>query len=1049
MDNLERADVLLAQLELLLAAGRIDAASKLSGVLRAVLRDETDHRSDVETITEPDRVTILEPLGQLLRLQQALDFDIGTAAEQRAGLPKGEAKERIGGLVQDVSREFAALAGARPDAPKLGIEISRVLRDLRIGIDELNLRRARDAAAGLRELAELPLPLETVNGAAEKHGATVVFLLDNLAEELSPQAVFAQLGGLVERQGALLRQLMPLVKSPGGHLSEAHESLARAGTSMRASRELLARQFFPEARVQAKDAATALVETLQTVDSALVSATVEAATPPGFLGSFDAAKRPEWQLPSALGLHLHERLKTLFLEGPLKEELMTLVKRLIDPSPRDTWVTLNRMGARDGRMRRFDVHTVIARRDAPARRYRVRLSFMRSGTGGLEPLHHEDAEAIQTFGGCAKALLSTELQECAVTVFRFEDDGAGPAPSYTDLDEGPDLRDLLPGRCRHASAGLSQSPAHADVLAFLDSLMATPDDSPLSESQLKALGISWYDVADLVDRLRPTQEQLELELFDAPEDDTFVGLAWAGQTNHAFAVLSHGEDGRTPRVAMRTSLVAWLAWAARNEFGDKDVAPHDLLVALQLNLGLKMAFYDALDSELHRTEVHGAARALEGAFLRSRGLPATALRDLLTKAAADHAADLQAGSGSEGWKRVAENLFAAHAGEKLVRETKLPASVLFGPMRGLLAADLRRHGLMAAAGSAEGLDAFADVAVLFGNLVVDPSGSSGVLILGDSKIGKSSITARLVAGDKQNPPWRFGASDRVLVLMPHQGNNGPVTPLAIASPSHRAFGNWTQDLWYRDEQNREVRPRDQVVSRDLVPVHAVAFLRRDGADDRTSLLSATTVADLICDFQTRFGFSASRRFWHGLFSETAVADVPLAYRGADTFLKAASDIRALLADADALRGAGAQRLAVGQAGGAWFGISYERTRMRVTRVAGDGLDVDYVLHENGSATVRPSQIGRDIAVKRPGAFEIERLGSRVMLERGRVERLRGYPMYRLNNTRWMPLSEDYFVIEAGAPFFMVPDLPPEVGNVVRRLLRATDPTRWQRYLAEQ
>ena len=1049
MDNLERADVLLAQLELLLAAGRIDAATSLSGVLRAVLRDETDHRADVVTLVEADRVTVLEPLGQLLRLQRALDFDILAAGEQRAGLTRGEARDRISGLIREISQEFAGLAGCRPDAPDLAIEISRVLRDLRIGIDELNLRRAQDGAADLRELAELPLPANATRNAAGQHASAALFLLDSLADELGPDAVFAQLGGLVERQGALLRQLAPLLKTPSEHLSEAHESLHRAGTAMQASRELLSQQAFAEARVHAKGALDALVETLRIVDSALVAATVESSTPPGFLRPFDSARRPEWQLPAALGLHLHERLKALLPEGPLKDELMRLVKRLIDPNPEDTWVSLNRMGARDGRMRRFDVLTILGGRDQPTRRYRVRLSFMRGPTGELEPLHHEDAEAIETFGGRARALLSTELAECAVTVLRFEDDGPGPAPTYTDLDEGPDLRDLLPGRTGAAPTGSSQSPVRADVLAFLDSLMATPDDSPLSEAQLKALGISWYDVANLVDRLRPVQESLEFELYDMPEGERFVGMAWAGVTNHAFASIHFADDGRTPRIAMRTALVAWLGWAARNEFGDREVSPNDLLVALQLNLGLKLAFFDALSTELHRTEVHGAARALEAAFLRSRGLPPTALRDLLTKAASDHQADLRAGGvGRLAWERVGENLFAAHAGEKLVRETRLPASVLFGPMRGLLAADLRRQGLMAAAQSADGLDAFADVAVLFGNLVVDPSGSAGILILGDSKIGKSSITARLVTGDKQNPPWRFGASDRVLVLMPGPGIGGSTTPLAIASPAHRSFGNWTQDLWYRDEQNREVRPRDQVVSRDLVPIQAVAFLRRDGADQRGSLLSPPTVADLVRDFQHRFGFPASRRFWHSLFSEVAVLDVPLAYRGADTFLEAASDIRGLLADAELLRGAGARRLAVGQAGGAWFGISYERTQMRVTRVGPDGIDVDYLLHENGSTSVLPAQIGREVAVKTPGSFEIERVGSRVLLERGRVERLRGYPMYRLTSSRWMPLSDEYFVVEAGAPFFMVPDLPPEVGNVVRRLLRATDPARWQRYFAE-
>ncbi len=1049
MDQLERAEVLLAQLEILLSGGRLDAAAKLAGEVRQQLREEDAAGASYSNLDDHDRSEILGPLSDLLRRQRALGKDIQAAARAEGGDGGAEAvRARISQGVKDLGGALNRFARARADQPELAMEAAQHLRELRVATDGLDLHGARRSAAALRSLLSRPLPLGSAPGGdgpeASAAGA-LLFLLDALEGELADGTPLATVADLAHRQRELLAQLRPLVEEAEG--GDVHDGVRRAGDSMNAVGASLAGASLAAADAHARGASVALTETLKQVDAALTTGSLRAAAPPGFLREFEGGRLAEWDLPPAVGLHLHERVRRAQAEGQLLRELMAVVRRLIEPNPKDVSVTINRMGAADGLRRRVDIGLVLPTGRDQGTRYRVRLSFQ-VRDGDLQPDPWGASGVQPTFGGSATALFTTDLAECEVTVLRLDDDGPGDPPGYADVDADPSLRGLLNRRLAddHELGALGQSPVRAEVLTFLQSLLQTADESPLSEPQLKALGVPWYDVADLVDRLRPVHESLEFQLTDPRVDDGFLGLIWAGELGHAWCALGHAPDGRGVRVTLRRSLLDWLAWAARNGPGGTKASPKDLLVALQLHLGLKLTFYDALDSDVPRATVRAAARSLEGAWLRSRGHSPTLLRDLLARLEASYRADVEAratGEERERWRRAAENLLEARAGEQLLKESKLPASVLFSSMRGVLAHDLRRQGLVAAARAAEQLGAFDDAAVLFANLVVDPSRGEGVLIVGDSKLGKSSITARLVAGDGQNPGWRFGASDRVLLLLPKRREGAEAPPvMAIASPAHMSFGNFIQEHWYRDEHGREIRPRDHAVSRDLVPVRLVVYLRRDGAELRTSTLSAEAVGELVRDFEGRFGFPASRRFWRGLFASSAMLDVPLSYRSGDAFLDAAGRVRRELSLAPASLGAAKPRSTTLRRDGVWFEVCDERVRVRVTRVDRDGIDIDWILRPDGSVSIRPSHLGYDVEVKRPGAFELTRLGVRVPLDRERIEHVVGQPMFRLSTSRWMPLTRPYFAVETGQPFFLVPDLPPDVLSVIAGTLEHSDPGRF-------
>lgn len=1063
MDHLERAEVLLAQLEILLSGGRLDAAARLARELRQQLRvDELDH-PDLEELDEDDRSAILGPLSDLLRGQRALGRDIQYEAARRRGQDgdkdgTASARARIAGLAKEAGRELGHFARSRLEEPNLALDAATRLRDLTVAVDEFELDAAREAVEAVRSMISRPSPLGPQSGADAPPGPppstrALLGLVEALDAELAPGTDLGSVADLVRRQRALIARLRPLLDRADGDPGVVHETVRRARSSMDAATASLTEASLIQADAHARGAAAALTDTLRQVDAALTSNTLRAVAPPGFLSSFQAGQLPEWDLPPALGLHLHERIQRAGPEGDLRRELIQLVRRLIEPNHRDVTVSFNRMGGQDGLRRRVDVGVLLPTRDRQHTRYRVRLSFQ-GEDGALSPARWGVDGRLQTFGGSAEVLFTCDLAECEVTVLRLRDRGPGEPPGYVDVAVDPSLRNVLHQRlpAEYRIGAVGQSPVQAEVLSFLQSLLQTADESPLSEAQLKALGVPWYDVADLVDRLRPVHERLQFQLLEPTTEDGFLGLVWAGELGHAFCLLTHAADGRGPVICLRRSLLDWLAWAARTGFGGESAEPKDLLVALQLNLGLKLTFYDALTSDVSRAAVRGAARALEGAWLRSRGLDSGALRDLLTRLETSFRADIEAqteGDSLQRWRRAAENLLDARAGEQLLKGSKLPASALFSSLRGVLAHDLRRQGLVAAAKATEALGGFDDAAVLFGNLVVDPGSGAGVLVVGDSKLGKSSVTARLVSGDGQNAPWRFGASDRVLLLLPrqHRGSDSPPV-MAIASPAHMSFGNFTQEHWYRDEHGREIRPRDHAPSRDLVPIRLVVFMRRDGADLRGSTLRPETIGDLVRDFEARFGFPASRRFWKGLFGAAAVLDVPLSYRGPDTFLEAAQGLRRALAGAEAQYGAAQTRSTTLRHEGVWYDVADERTRIRITRVGQDGIDVDWFVHPDGSVTLRPRHLRHEVEVRRPGSYSLSRLGSRLTLDRAKMEQISGQPMYRVSSSRWMPLTSPYYVVEAGQPFFLVPDLPPPVVTAAEAALDRADLRRFEAWAPE-
>ena len=120
--------------------------------------------------------------------------------------------------------------------------------------------------------------------------------------------------------------------------------------------------------------------------------------------------------------------------------------------------------------------------------------------------------------------------------------------------------------------------------------------------------------------------------------------------------------------------------------------------------------------------------------------------------------------------------------------------------------------------------------------------------------------------------------------------------------------------------------------------------------------------------------------------------------------------------------------------------------MRVTRVGPDGIDVDWFLRPDGAVILRPRHLGQEVEIKRPGAFDLQRLGGRLPLERERLEQIAGQPMYRVSTTRWMPLTAPYYSGDGGQPTFQVPDLPPPVTSALVGVLERADGRRFGGWL---
>jgi hypothetical protein len=1056
VDPAERADILFAQLDVLLAHGHLDAARELALRLRRDIHAHPPAAGPRRPAPEGERATVLEPLANILRQQQALHRDIREAAEASPATTSGafdivepgalgvlleRSVEEIFYTLDELAEPLDALS-----ANRLRTGAGRAVTGLRKAVRSGRVRPVRDALQRVRTLVgELVTEQDEVEQLDER--------LQVFIRHLDPTGSRAQGEELADRQAALAGRTVP----PAGTEQDGdplRAALTGAREAMIRSRGLLLRHDPEGAEPSARTACRELSRALGVVDRALGKKR-RSASPTGFLAPFVAGQQPEWDLPSALGLRFHEKLEGLPREA--RRELDLLVRTLMSSDETHARVEFHLDPGDSGAPHPSIDVRVTADWAADDARYAIRLSFQETDEGGLRPVPVARVREIHTYGGRAVVLLATELEDCSLTVLRLHDLGQGPRIGY--VEDEPDALPLA----SFATQRLEQdfvvdetlaSPARAEVLAWLDDI-DNQDDVPIPEEHLRPLDIPWYDPSDLVDLLRPIHEELTLDLLRPVGQESFPGIAWLDEGSQAWLALSLGKGGRAPKITVPRSLIQYLAWIGkRSEKRPGEPTFEQMLAALQLHLGLKLAFYDSPDQTRLRPWIHRAARSLERAYLESRGLPPGCVRDLLTELAARTAADAQAeaedASPWERWSRHAENLFDARAGEELLRGGRLPASVVFGSLRGTLAKALNDQGQLAAARSAEEFASLQDAAILFGNLVIDPASQEGVLIAGDSKIGKSSITARLVAGATRGvAPWRFGASDRILVMVPRpgEGPDGSGRAVATASPAHRRFGQWTEELWYRDARKREVKPRDHVVSRRPVPLRSVVFIHRDGGEHRSTGLAPGTVGDLIVDFQTRFGFQGSRRFWRSLFQSVSVLDLSIRRRGADTFHEAADAIRKHMRRAEIERGLASARMLIIESDDAWYGVAPDRARMRVTRVGRDGLDLDYLLHADGTASAWAAHLGKVVQLS-GSRGTLTDLGTLVPLENGRVLELYDQPHYRVGSTRMMPLTPEYFRSTMSGPCFYVPALPEAVTNAVLRLMSRDRSGRWKHYLEQ-
>lgn len=1061
MDPADRAEILFAQLDVLLAAGSLDAARDLAGRLRDHVHSPPEPGGDLPQLPTTRRTAVLEPLTVLLRQQLALVRDLGELIQliEKGGSGAFDLVEpgALGTLLErSVEDIFYTLDGlAEPmdelSAQRLRTEAGRAVAVLRKAVRSGRVRPVREALDRMERMARELAPEQAAESQLRER-------LDKFLRLLDPTGRRVQAEDLADRQAAVARRIA--APPEGQELDALRTSLAEARAGMQKSHTSLLRRDLAGAREAARGAARAVAEATRMVDRALGANPGAAPAGTGFLTAFVAGTQPEWELPAAVGLRFHEELSKLPRDA--RRELTALARRLMDQGEADARVEyhLDNPDSSDG-AQTIDVHvTALWRKDGA--RYVVRLGFQQQTDGTLVPARGIRARELPTYGGRAQVLLATVLEDCTLTILRLDDRGLGGHVGYLD---GPDpaLRAEVRRRIDEdlVLARREASPVRGEVLGWLDDI-DNEADTPIPEEILRALGIPWYDPSDLVDKLRPVHEALALELLDeAPAEEgqdprpgpVFPGIAWLGPDSHALLHPDLGKDGRSPRLLVPSALVRYLAWLGK----ESDKKPGNpsfthLMAALQLHLGFKLAMYDDLDAARTGPWIHKAARALERAYLESRGLPATCLLDAVAELAMRCGADQDAQDSPspwERWSRHAENLFDARAGEELLRGGRLPAAVVFGPLRGTLSKALHERGLLAAARSADEFAALRDAAILFGNLVIEPETGEGVLIVGDSKLGKSSITARLVAGTGRGiTPWRFGASDRILLLVPAagEGPDGTDRAVATASPAHRRFGQWTAELWYRDARKREVKPRDHAVSKTPVPLRSIAFVHRDGGELRSPGLPPATIADLVSDFQTRFGFGASRRFWRSLFTSCSLVDVVLRRRGADTFHEAADTIRAHMKVAQDQRGLGTPRMIVVEDGGVWFGIAPDRRRIRITRVGRDGLDVDYFIRSDGSATALAAHLGKEVQLLRPRGWTLDKLGTLIPLDPLLVEELYEQPHHRVPGGRVLPLTPEYFRSTMSGPCFFVPDLPQAVLHQVARLMQREPGDRWQGYL---
>lgn len=1056
MDSNERADTLLAQLDVLLAMGRIDAARALGDELRTQLRESSLGRPSGATLERRD--VVLRPLAAILRRQRALNRDLAELIEEVGARP-----DEIGGASAVVAKSAAAKLHEIESAFEVIVEQRTGVAALRLATviarSLANLKEAvpqgrSDVLAAVDGLRDLLDPRLLGDPPDTPPNPEITFLLDAFLEEPHPRTGIRELDTLMNRQITLLTAVEPVRDGPAAalpRLSGMRRGLIEAGDAMARCRDLMSMRLLDQALKQGQSATDGMSSALGWVADALGAPKTAPGISASFVARYMARRMPSWEFPDELAGAAHDAIDAAQPEPELRRELVGVIHRLTELTPAETVVRTRESGSVGADRRSIEVPLSVNQR-GQQQRYVVVLDFLIANLAP-KPAPGDRPPVGMTFGGCARRLFSAILPEARLAILRLEDLGPGPRIGFVNVPERLGVEMAHTVRTNIAKAfsreEIRPGPVQGAVLGWIDSLVDQEEEGPIAVADLRALGLPSYDNADLADLLRPVHEQLEFEIVKpkgSPPD--FPGLAWHDENAHGFFAVHLGRIGNTPTIVVPRPLLRYLGWTlSRNVAEEVRPTLPDMLAAVQLHLGVKLAFYDRILVPGDHAVLHRAARSVERAFLVSRGLPGDVVRDLFTRIAMQHAAALdpsQADNTLDRWSRAATDLFEERGGEELLKASRVPMAALFGAYRESLVRGLDRQGRTRASRSAQVLAEFQDAALLFGNLVRDPATGSGVLIMGDSKLGKSSIAARLATGSRRlgTPAWEFGGNDRILVLTPPGSE-----PVATASPAHRKFGQWIQELWYRDADHREIRPADQVVRRGLIPVRAVVFVHRDGGEFRAPSPHPAAIAETIRNFQARFGFGANRRFWWHFLSEVALGEIPIRRRGPDSFHEAAGMIRELVAGLPTRRGDGRPDARIIESDGVWFSVSGPPGPVCVSRVGVDGLDIDYTLRPDGSTAARVSQIGRDVFLREPGRFGLEDVEHLISLDETRFEEHHGRPQYRVGPSRWMPLSAEYFRSTMAGPQFLVPGLPFDVTREVLRRMEADDPERWRSWFS--
>ena len=213
MDPVERAEILFAQLDVLLAGGQLEAARELSGRLRDHMHEHRIASAPAASLRHDERAAVLEPLATMLRQQRALARDVRDAhrAAQEAAAQHTEPLDpsRLGELLSRGAEDIqAALEGIaeRLDpmaAERLSTAAGRGVARLRKAVRSGRMSPVRDALDDLRtRVFEL--------GPEALGDSHLGQLMHDFVARLDPTGMRAITEALTDRQGGLLSQVAPI-----------------------------------------------------------------------------------------------------------------------------------------------------------------------------------------------------------------------------------------------------------------------------------------------------------------------------------------------------------------------------------------------------------------------------------------------------------------------------------------------------------------------------------------------------------------------------------------------------------------------------------------------------------------------------------------------------------------------------------------------------------------------------------------------------------------------------------------------------------------------